>query len=356
MAPFTRNRSIFPLQRLSDEMAQHVATPEEDAVLFKDQIVIDNLERVTITVRLYQSFRGCFPTRHYVFSDDEVYQNLYIKEWQDATLMVRNTIEGTDVETHPDGEYICYTIYGADLLKKLDRGDGLRFPCPIPAHPDRLNDVGMLRMQVTVKFLLRDATPSSDPRFVKQGQEFNTWTRIKVVQQLSGSKRRYANMQRPAQPDWCLPPRPQVRAVDVPGGTLVKHVLGAEGVRGDQSVDFLQQVASYITEQIVATTAIGEDHRKCTNALHAASTRGDMGVILLLLQHRVTLVHTCDEVGRTPLHCAAKNGNMAAIRLLIEAGAQTLVRDDLDRTAAALALTHGHTHVRTFLQTIDEVG
>jgi hypothetical protein len=332
-----------------------VTLPIDDAVLYDDQILIDNLERVTITVRLYQSFRGCFPTRHYVFSEDEVYQNLYIKEWQDATMMVRNPVDGIDVETHPDGEYIRYTVYGLDMLRQLNTTKGLHFPCPIPAHPDRLNDVGMLRMQITTKFLVRDATPSSDPRFIKQGQEFNVWTRIKVVQQLSGNKKRYADMQRPPQRDWCLPPRPELRGVDVPGGTLVQHVIGREGVHGDQSVDFLQQVAGFITEQIVATTAIGEDHRKRTNALHAASRRGDMGVVLLLLQNRVTLVHTCDERGRTPLHCAARHGNMAALHLLIDAGAQTTEQDDDGKTPADLAIAHGHTRASQYLRALQSV-
>ena len=161
-------------------MAQHLPHPEEDAVLYQHQVHVDTLERVVITVRLYQSFRGSFPTRTYQFDDSEIYQSLYVKDWQDATCMVRNVISGVSLQTDPDGEFIRYIVHDADALQKLSEDGGLKFPCPIPENPERLNDVGMLRMQVSVKFMVKEARDAPDPRFINQGDELNAWVKIKV--------------------------------------------------------------------------------------------------------------------------------------------------------------------------------
>ncbi len=67
----------------------------------------------------------------------------------------------------PDGEFIRYIVYGQQALTKFfTQGgiklanclvyiyilaiaiEGVQFPCPIPTHPEKLNDIGMLRMRV----------------------------------------------------------------------------------------------------------------------------------------------------------------------------------------------------------------
>ena len=71
----------------------------------------------------------------------------------------------------PDGEYIQYVVYGEEPLRKLisegfnpciikimyeflniQIAEGVQFPCPIPTHPERLNDIGMMRMRVCMSF------------------------------------------------------------------------------------------------------------------------------------------------------------------------------------------------------------
>jgi hypothetical protein len=68
------------------------------------------------------------------------------------------------VMTETDGEYIRYTIHGKEQLDQFfmpgaccvvaflsfseKPRDGVKFPCPIPLYPEKLNDIGVLRMQV----------------------------------------------------------------------------------------------------------------------------------------------------------------------------------------------------------------
>jgi len=111
-------------------------------------VALDNVERIVISARFYQSFRGCYPTRVYRFPKDEEYQSLYVKGWQDATMMLRNAVPGVSVEADPSGESIHYVVHDRQLLAQLNTPEGIKFPCPIPENPERLNDVGMLRMQV----------------------------------------------------------------------------------------------------------------------------------------------------------------------------------------------------------------
>ena len=70
--------------------------------------------------------------------------------------------EGMSVMTETDGEYIRYTIHGKEQLdqffkprllvtlifKCLNEAEGVKFPCPIPLCPEKMNDIGVLRMQV----------------------------------------------------------------------------------------------------------------------------------------------------------------------------------------------------------------
>lgn len=55
------------------------------------------------------------------------------------------------VEQDPDGEYISYATRDPHSIQQFCGEGGVKFPCPIPSHPERLNDMGMLRMLVTLR-------------------------------------------------------------------------------------------------------------------------------------------------------------------------------------------------------------
>ncbi|EDQ91646.1 uncharacterized protein MONBRDRAFT_5528 [Monosiga brevicollis MX1] len=322
-------RAIYPLQRLGAEESQHIPAPVDDAVLYDDQVNVENFERVIITVRLYQSYRGSYPTRVYRFSEDEEYQQLFVSGWQDATMMVRNGIDGITVEADESGDCIHYIVHKRSLLEQFNSEKGIHFPCPIPASPEKMNDIGMLRMQVSVTFYLRDSTPSPDARFVQQGLEMNVWLRIKIVQQLSGRKKRYAFMRLDdddeyddATPLACLPPRPLVKPIDMDGGSFVRYTVGSEGIRGNSVVHMLRSIADTAAKTIIEEQALGEDRAASSTALHAACAEGDIGITFMLLQSQPTLIHALDEHGNTPMHCAARHGHMPIVTLLFDSGAR----------------------------------
>lgn len=114
------------------------------------------LRRVEITARLFQSFRGQFPTKLYRFHGDEVYHPLHVHAWQGATMMetAPSKVAGLTVHASPDGDAVRYTCEDPKTLRSISDGGGIKFPCPVPTHPERLNDIGMLRMQVSAKFFM----------------------------------------------------------------------------------------------------------------------------------------------------------------------------------------------------------
>ena len=48
-------------------------------------------------------------------------------------------------------------------------------------------------------------------------------------------------------------------------------------------------------------------------------------------------LNKCDQIGRTPLHLAVQNGQVAVARTLVEAGAEIAAKDNARRTAEDLA-------------------
>jgi hypothetical protein len=175
---------------------EHHGTP----LLHRSQVNLKMLDRVEITVRLYQSFRGTFPVKLAKFGDDEMYHPLYITEWQDATLLKGPAGPSTEMSViqDPDGEHLQYVVQDAAQLRALTTNEGVTFPCPVPQHPERLNDVGMLRMQVQVRLCHRGERAEDMP-------SFSVWVKMKVVQQLSGKKRKFTNMLRSPSAEWALP-------------------------------------------------------------------------------------------------------------------------------------------------------
>lgn len=77
--------------------------------------------------------------------------------------------------------------------------------------------------------------------------------------------------------------------------------------------------------------------------LHMAASRG-LGDIQSLLD-RGAMVNVADNRGWTPLHVAAAGGNMEAVRILLEAGADRTIKNKRGETASDLARKKGRREV-----------
>ena len=76
--------------------------------------------------------------------------------------------------------------------------------------------------------------------------------------------------------------------------------------------------------------------------LHIAAIQGDLRAIALLIDAGADLA-AAGEAGYTPLHCAVSQRRTDAVRLLLERGADTSLRTEIDETPLELA-EHFHDH------------
>ena len=80
--------------------------------------------------------------------------------------------------------------------------------------------------------------------------------------------------------------------------------------------------------------------------LHHAARSGDVSKVRELLEHGEHDVNSTDLIGRTPLHCACSSGHVGIVRLLVSTfKADVTVQDDLGSTALLLAAGAGHEDV-----------
>ena len=84
--------------------------------------------------------------------------------------------------------------------------------------------------------------------------------------------------------------------------------------------------------------------------LHMAADVGKADIINALLASNSALytnfnVDEQDDTGNTPLHLAAANGHVAAVKSLVAAGADCLVKNQRDQVTHIHVLAHTHTHV-----------
>ena len=90
----------------------------------------------------------CLPDANHV---EEVTLSIPCHNVRHVTYLIKQTYDGVNVIQDTEGEYVRFIVYDKHLLQSLASGEseGIKFPCPIPTHPERLNDLGNLRMQVS---------------------------------------------------------------------------------------------------------------------------------------------------------------------------------------------------------------
>lgn len=72
------------------------------------------------------------------------------------------------------------------------------------------------------------------------------------------------------------------------------------------------------------------------------AAKGHSSVVKLLLEKKASVSIKAEGSELTALHMAARNGNEAAVKLLLELGADISGRDGYERTALHLAVEMGH--------------
>ena len=83
--------------------------------------------------------------------------------------------------------------------------------------------------------------------------------------------------------------------------------------------------------------------------IHDAAKTGDMAAVRALLEKQPGLLNAPNNDGQTPLHVAAKNGHKEIVGLLLEKGAEVNARDRFQGTPLHWAVFYGHKEVAELL-------
>eukprot|EP00042_Codosiga_hollandica_P047839 m.525044 g.525044 ORF g.525044 m.525044 type:complete len:1115 (+) comp57539_c0_seq1:615-3959(+) len=340
------SKIIYPVMRSS--YYTEPGASEDPPTLSLDNFNPASLVRLEVTVRLFQAFRGSFPIRVVKFSENEMYHPLYVSRWHNSTLLQSTTAtqkyRGMSAMQDSDGQYVTYVVHDLDVLKRITTEQGICFPLPIPEHIERLNDVGMLRMQVVMKPYF-DRSCMTPPGVAHVQHEYSSWIRIKVVQQLSGTKRMFHQMLRDgSRQDWAYPPRPVFLNPDKSTETVIRYALGEQIVLGSNAMTFLRDFAREMARKIQGTQGHTE------NAIHLAIKDANISMLRFLVQDNLGLIHVKNDQGNTPLHQAVKVNDLNIVRFLYEAGSELDCTNLAGFTPQQLAHTLGHTAISDFLR------
>ena len=83
--------------------------------------------------------------------------------------------------------------------------------------------------------------------------------------------------------------------------------------------------------------------------IHTAATAGDIPVLTRLITENPDIVNSLDEAGSAPIHLAALNGHLEAVRLLVENGADVALGDGDNTSPLSCAAMRGHLEVARYL-------
>lgn len=84
--------------------------------------------------------------------------------------------------------------------------------------------------------------------------------------------------------------------------------------------------------------------------LHIAARKGELDDIVVLVSHGAD-VNSSGDLGHTPLHYAAMSGQAAAVERLLDLGADTSLKNEFSETPLQVAEIGGHTQIANILQT-----
>lgn len=113
----------------------------------------------------------------------------------------------------------------------------------------------------------------------------------------------------------------------------------------------LQQRVSGVLETDVSGVSSMKLHENNQRFLRAMAEGGKSDLILgLFSTTREFDVNSCDEVGETALHKAAKNGHVVVCHVLIKRGARHDIKNQSGKTALDLATENKHIECVEYLQ------
>lgn len=94
----------------------------------------------------------------------------------------------------------------------------------------------------------------------------------------------------------------------------------------------------------VAITDVNQPGDMDDTLLHIAARKGELADVKLLVECGAK-VNAIGDIGNTPLHGAAAKGHAGVVKLLLENGADPNIKNEFGETAAAWAKTGNHDDV-----------
>jgi ankyrin repeat protein len=121
-----------------------------------------------------------------------------------------------------------------------------------------------------------------------------------------------------------------------------------------QNGDTALMVASYMANKSAVIALLDKDaevNKTGWTALHYAASSGDCDIIKLLLD-KSAYIDAESPNKTTPIMMAARGGQMAAVKLLIEEGADIGLKNEQGMTAADFAIAHEFNDIADLLKSV----
>jgi ankyrin repeat protein len=126
--------------------------------------------------------------------------------------------------------------------------------------------------------------------------------------------------------------------------------LDAHSNNGDTAL----MVASFLANKTAVLALLDKDvevNKTGWTALHYAASSGDCDIIKLLLD-KSAYIDAESPNKTTPVMMAARSGQMAAVKMLIEAGADISLKNDQGMSAADFATAHEFNDIAELLKSV----